>query len=456
MCEHGIESGTRSLLVSAKTIFQDLVAGATDYGVFYNLGNAFSGLGEYDDAREAYCEALKFNDKVAEVWKNLGTCYFHLRQHEKELECYDTALRLNPRLSHALASKANTTAVVFHDYEEALHLLEQALAADSEIGRNWPYFHWWKAHYLYELERFDEALRTVDGGLVHRPGEGKLLDLKARVLSAYWRRDANVRTAAATFYKFRLEANPVEVPSLIELAELCHADEALGDPFVYLARAFNTASKGEQYSPTELKVLANRERLMALAAHLRGYRAYRKLRPLEPFDDHGEIDSWRGFRYLWLVFGLAYTDVVQSSPSKESSVDEIVAFYQLVREALRGAIRTVATQVAREYQEADVQTKTEIMSLSLVKLGEVAFFESTWLFGYLPAANCVDQGAFAEANEQFIQQNDISPFRDDILQAALQPLNDAWNLFPREAPIEKQVLVMPWLIAPRQPSRMGW
>jgi hypothetical protein len=58
--------------------------------------------------------------------------------------------------------------------------------------------------------------------------------------------------------------------------------------------------------------------------------------------------------------------------------------------------------------------------------------ESTWLGGYLTAANGVAEEVFAEANEQFIQENDQSPFRTEVIDAVLRPLNDAWGLFPEK------------------------
>jgi len=44
----------------------------------------------------------------------------------------------------------------------------------------------------------------------------------------------------------------------------------------------------------------------------------------------------------------------------------------------------------------------------------------------------VAEEVFAEANEQFIQENDQSPFRTEVIDAVLRPLNDAWGLFPEK------------------------
>lgn len=432
LCEQGTETGSRPLLVAARAIFQELVAGATDYGAYYNLGNALSGLGEYDRARDAYLEAINFNDRVAEIWKNLGTCYFHLGDHQKELECYDTALGLNPRLSHALVSKANTTAAVFHNYSEALRLLDQAAQADSEIGKHWPHFHWWKAHYLFQCGELRDALDAVDNGLTSHPEQTRLLDLKARILSALWRKEPSTRSGAKEFFLFRLEAVPLEIPSLIELAELSASDPCSGEVWTYLTRAFNASERSNQLTPSDLKGLTESTRALALTHHLQGYCKYRRARPLQPVQDPSVRNDSYGLRYLWVVFGLAYTDLLQKAPSKDSSVGEIVSFYRDIRCAVQHAIHVIAARLANEHQSADTATKIAIMSSSLVALAEAAFYESTWLWGYLTAANGVAEDIFTEANEQFIQQNDLSPFRTEVLDAVLRPLNDAWSLFPEK------------------------
>ena len=405
---------------------------ATDYGAYYNLGNALSGLVEYDRARAAYLEAINFNDKVAEVWKNLGTCYFHLGDHQRELECYDTALGLNPRLSHALVSKANTTAAVFHNYGEALRLLDEAAQADRDIGKHWPHFHWWKAHYLFQCGELHDALCAVDDGLASHPEQTRLLDLKARILRALWRKDPSARANARTFFLFRLEAVPLEIPSLVELAELSAFDSCTGEVWTYFARAFGAAAQNDQLTPSDLERLVDSERALALAHHLQGYCKYRRARPLQLVQDSSVRNDSCGLRYLWVVFGLAYVDLLQKVPSKDSSLGEIVSFYRDIRCAAKQAIHVVATRLAKEHQCADTATKIAIMSSSLVAFAEAAFYESTWLWGYLTAANGVAEDIFTEANEQFIQQNDLSPFRTEVLDAVLRPLNDAWGLFPEK------------------------
>ena len=432
LCEQGAETGSLSLFVAAKAIFQELVAGATDYGAYYNLGNALSGLGEYDRARDAYLEAINFNDKVAEIWKNLGTCYFHLGDHQRELECYDTALSLNPQLSHALVSKANTTAAVFHNYSEALRLLDQAAQADSDIGKHWPHFHWWKAHYLFHCGELRDALCAADGGLASHPEQTRLLDLKARILGALWRKEPSARSDAKTFFLFRLEAVPAEIPSLIELAELSASESCTRDVWAYLVRAFNAAARSSQLTPSDLEGLTESKHALALAHHLQGYCKYRKARPLQLVQDPSVRKDSCGLRYLWVVFGLAYTDLLQKTPSKDSSVGEIVSFYRDIRGAVKHAIQAIAARLANEHQSADTATKIAIMSSSLVALAEAALYESTWLGGYLTAANGVAEEVFAEANEQFIQENDQSPFRTEVIDAVLRPLNDAWGLFPEK------------------------
>lgn len=433
LCEQGISAESRPLLIAARDIFAKLAADATDYGPFYNLGNALAGLGEHEPAIDAYREAINFNDKVAETWKNLGSSYFHVSEHVKELECYDKALALNPRLSHAFVSKAATTAKIFHNYHEALRLLEEAVRADPAVTRNWPHFYWWRSFYLVKLEDLDNALASINEGLKSDPSHEHLLNLKADVLSRLWRHNNLRIPEAEAFFRFRHEANSEDARVLLELGEIASVQRQEVAARRYLSTAIGQLSGQEQpLTPQELGTLFELEEILSFARELDHYLAFRRTRPLATFGPLFEGHDY-GFRYLWLLLGLSFHRLL-SFDGDLSSPPELVRFLGAVRQHTAQAISRAASLTAREHAVLNVEEKTKILSVLLVALPEVGFYEGCWVSGYVPAVRNVEPEALAAANDLFLQQTELNPWRVDGLDAILKPVNDVWRLMKDDEP----------------------
>ena len=66
-----------------------------------NLGLAYFYLKRYNEAIEAYRQALRINPEFAEVWYNLGLTYGNLDRYNDAIEAYRQALRINPELAIA-------------------------------------------------------------------------------------------------------------------------------------------------------------------------------------------------------------------------------------------------------------------------------------------------------------------------------------------------------------------
>ena len=68
---------------------------------WYNLGVAYINLNRYNDAIEAYRQALRINPEDADAWNNLGIAYRHLNRYNDAIEAYRQALRINPEYAAA-------------------------------------------------------------------------------------------------------------------------------------------------------------------------------------------------------------------------------------------------------------------------------------------------------------------------------------------------------------------
>ena len=64
---------------------------------FYNRGNIYMSLGEYQKAINDYDQAIAINPKDAMVFCNRGFAYANLGEHQKAINDYDQAIAINPK-----------------------------------------------------------------------------------------------------------------------------------------------------------------------------------------------------------------------------------------------------------------------------------------------------------------------------------------------------------------------
>ena len=63
---------------------------------FYNLGNAFAKLGDWDEAIGHYRRALQMAPDQADILNNLGFALAARKQFADAIACFETALKLDP------------------------------------------------------------------------------------------------------------------------------------------------------------------------------------------------------------------------------------------------------------------------------------------------------------------------------------------------------------------------
>lgn len=63
---------------------------------YYNMGNAYADLGDYEEAIEAYRQAIKLNSKLSKPHNNLGLAYAALNRLEEAVAEFKEAARLKP------------------------------------------------------------------------------------------------------------------------------------------------------------------------------------------------------------------------------------------------------------------------------------------------------------------------------------------------------------------------
>ena len=66
-----------------------------------DLGATYGKLNHYDDAVEAYRQAVRINPENAQAWVDLGVDYVNLNRYDDAMEAYRQALRINPEDTEA-------------------------------------------------------------------------------------------------------------------------------------------------------------------------------------------------------------------------------------------------------------------------------------------------------------------------------------------------------------------
>ena len=68
---------------------------------YYNLGNAYADLGDYEEAIGAYRQAVELNSKLSKPHNNLGLAYAALNRLEEAVAEFRQAVRLRPDYAEA-------------------------------------------------------------------------------------------------------------------------------------------------------------------------------------------------------------------------------------------------------------------------------------------------------------------------------------------------------------------
>jgi len=101
-----------------------------------NEGVKFFGQKRYDEALEAYDEAIVLNPRYAEAWNNKGLALYHLGRHVEAIQAYNMAIELNPRLADSWGNKGDSLKALLK-YDEAIQAYNKAIELDSQWAGPW-------------------------------------------------------------------------------------------------------------------------------------------------------------------------------------------------------------------------------------------------------------------------------------------------------------------------------
>ncbi len=181
--------------------------------LLYCVGNAWFALQEYDQAIEAYEEALEELDHpqlshvAAQCWKNIGSVFESLDQNNTARDAYERALELNPELEEA--HFALGTWHIRHDSDVDLclrHLDNVTLhsASDSQLAT----LRGWRTEALFRSNDVAGAFRELQSVLRHAGKLDWIWPWCASVVSRFGRVTAAASLKSAQFWKRYLRQHP--------------------------------------------------------------------------------------------------------------------------------------------------------------------------------------------------------------------------------------------------------
>lgn len=131
----------------------------------------------YNQAIQAYEEALKIDPDFAEAWNNKGYVLFSLQKYEEAIAAYDRALMIDPMFVEARYNKANAL-YKLKKFEQAIQVYDQVLKIRPLSAKAWNN----KGNSLASLRRFDESIMAYEQALKINPKLTEAWYNKANVL----------------------------------------------------------------------------------------------------------------------------------------------------------------------------------------------------------------------------------------------------------------------------------
>lgn len=117
-----------------------------------SMGVALYERGRYEEALQAFDEAIQLNPDLAVVWHNNGTAFRNLGRYEEALQAFDEAIRLDPEYVDAWTMRGLTLADL-SNYDEAIQSYDEAIRLDPKHSGAW----YGKSMALRILGRIPEA-----------------------------------------------------------------------------------------------------------------------------------------------------------------------------------------------------------------------------------------------------------------------------------------------------------
>ena len=115
-------------------------------------GVVLNSIGKYEEAIEAFDEAIKLDSKNGNAWNNKGNSLFSLGKYDQAIEAIDKAINIDPEYAVAWANKGDSFYLP-GKYEKAIEAYDEAIKLDPKNAITWSN----KGYLLHSQGNYDEA-----------------------------------------------------------------------------------------------------------------------------------------------------------------------------------------------------------------------------------------------------------------------------------------------------------
>lgn len=139
-----------------------------DYAAYNNLANTYYELGRYEEAIRAIQQAIRLEPEHAGGYYNLGNACDELGRYEEAIQAYKKAIRLKPDYANAHFGLgiANYNS---GRYQEAIQAYRQAISLKPDFAEA----HNSLGNVYRELGRYEEAIQAIQQAIRLKPGFAK-------------------------------------------------------------------------------------------------------------------------------------------------------------------------------------------------------------------------------------------------------------------------------------------
>lgn len=145
--------------------------------VWVNKGNALYNQGKYEDAVEAYDEAIKLDTENTPAWLAKGLALDELERYYEAIEAYDEVIKLDPEIAAAWNDKGVALGKLDKDDEE-IAAYEKAIKLDPNTALYWTNKGMvlnGQGKYTKAIEAFNRAIRLDPNDARAWSGKGDAL-----------------------------------------------------------------------------------------------------------------------------------------------------------------------------------------------------------------------------------------------------------------------------------------
>ena len=132
--------------------------------VHNNLGTAYYGLGRYQDATESYKQAIRIKPDLTEAHYNLGVAYGKLGRYQDAVEAFKQTVRIKPDYAKA----HDNLGVVYGElgrYQDAIEAYKQAIRIKPDSTQT----HYNLGVNYYKLGRYQDAIESYKQAIRIKP-----------------------------------------------------------------------------------------------------------------------------------------------------------------------------------------------------------------------------------------------------------------------------------------------